>query len=341
MIRKILLPVLLGVQAVVAQANIITDVHEVSVTIWMHGTRGTAFLPLGISQSALDTEYRMCFCPFGLNHTSTVDENLYHGTVGTTLHQADPVEFPLEHSYAFGWSGDANPLERAAWGKELYETLVRLKEKYANRGLKARITLITHSHGGNVALNIARYADELNDEDFIYRLILLGCPIQNETMHFATSPVFTQVYSFFSSFDMMQVIDPQKLYPLRFAIGEAWRSRSFAPIKAAFSVSRQIPLFSKRHLPIHEKIHQAHVSWSTQPPWQDEDYQAFGKHENAIRKLLKPFIRSRGALHIEFMLPLFLKRLPEVIKLTHELYEQQIQSSPHQERPLFVQATLS
>ena len=76
----------------------------------------------------------------------------------------------------------------------------------------AEITLITHSHGGNVALYLAQVAEENNDPTFkIKRLILTGCQIQDETECYAQSPLFEKIYSLYSVIDFLQVADPQGL----------------------------------------------------------------------------------------------------------------------------------
>lgn len=295
----------------------------VHVTIWIHGTRGISFLPLGFSKKVLETEQRMCYCPEGLRHASSIDQSLHHGNVAYILSQADAHQFPFEHFYTFGWSGYANPTARKQAGFRLYKEIIELKKNYLKIGMVPTFTIITHSHGGNVALNIARFAlDE--DAHLIERLIVLGCPVQKETASFAQHPVFARVYSFFSSADLLQVVDPQKLYPWRFGIKDAFKTRSLEPLKKAYHESRRIPFFSKRLFPTGHKIHQVCVAWQHNAPWQDDDFRCFGHHENIIRKLIKQTQKPRGLLHIEFMMPLFFKRLSHLLTCAHELNHQKI-----------------
>jgi len=52
-----------------------------------------------------------------------------------------------------------------------------------------KVTLISHSHGGNVALNLAAIAEKESPLS-IERLILLACPVQQETAALVDAPMF-------------------------------------------------------------------------------------------------------------------------------------------------------
>ena len=72
------------------------------------------------------------------------------------------------------------------------------------------IRIIAHSHGGNVALNMAQAKIQNTKNPFhIKSLILLACPVQEKTMHLISTPMFERVYSLYSSFDIIQVLAPQ------------------------------------------------------------------------------------------------------------------------------------
>ena len=103
--------------------------------------------------------------------------------------------------------------------------------------------MITHSHGGNVALHLA----ELNNNKSnlkIDELILLACPVQKRTCHLIADNMFTKAYSFYSNIDMIQVLDPQGLQKL-------WsRKEKRKP---------GTPLFSKRKFEKHKNLRQVKV----------------------------------------------------------------------------------
>ena len=70
-----------------------------------------------------------------------------------------------------------------------------------------------HSHGASVALYLAQVAQEDNNPDFsIERLILFAPPVQAATAHHIKSPIFKKVFSFYSTADIGQIVDPQGLY---------------------------------------------------------------------------------------------------------------------------------
>ena len=77
---------------------------------------------------------------------------------------------------------------------------------------RRKIRLITHSHGGNVALNIAKIIPHMDTHFAIDQLILLACPVQDHTKDLIHHPIFKQCYSLYSRLDLMQIIDPQGIY---------------------------------------------------------------------------------------------------------------------------------
>lgn len=124
-------------------------------------------------------------------------------SVGERLHSSDSNEFNLDRFYIFGWSGALSHKERKKASKELYSYLA---------GHKGSITLICHSHGCNVALALVGVAQKMRDSSLsIDRLILLAPPVQHITAPHVVSSLFKKVISFYSTADVMQVLDLQKL----------------------------------------------------------------------------------------------------------------------------------
>jgi len=170
------------------------------ITIWIHGTKSMGAFSEFTHGS-----------PEGLMAVSQLPFVYRMGRITKVLSQADPKSFPLEHFYVFGWSGTLAFDERKAQAEKLYALLKKMNLDYETLyGVKPEITLITHSHGGNVALNLAAVKDE--DCDLTVAAILLACPVQHETKKLVNDPFFSKVYSFYSTSDFVQILDPQGLY---------------------------------------------------------------------------------------------------------------------------------
>lgn len=172
------------------------------ITIWIHGTK---------SLGPVSNYFHGC-PQAGLMHISNVPNVYRIAGVIKALAKADPFRFPLEHCHLFGWSGDLNFEGRKKEAKKLYDALKLLSANYKDKyGIVPAITLITHSHGGNVALNLVNVKDATNTL-IIDKAILLACPVQHETKELVKDPMFKQLFSFYSTSDLLQVIDPQGLY---------------------------------------------------------------------------------------------------------------------------------
>ncbi|MCB9492740.1 MAG: hypothetical protein H6679_00525 [Epsilonproteobacteria bacterium] len=140
--------------------------------------------------------------------------------------------------YTFGWDGLLSQQNRRYEAIKLYNALSKEVSSYKNAAI--RIRLLTHSHGGNVGLNLAaikrtlegrldekthamhkdisqlprcEYEHELyayrptNKNLFIDELIMLGTPIQEETECFAYDSIFGHIYHFYSRTDIIQRLD--------------------------------------------------------------------------------------------------------------------------------------
>jgi hypothetical protein len=111
--------------------------------------------------------------------------------------------------YTFGWNGRLDHKKRVRAAQDLYNALTkeleRVKQEKPNS--KIKIEILAHSHGGNVALNLAA-AEEKNKKNLcIDKLVLLGTPIQSETKSYVNSPIFKKVYNIYSTGDAIQTLD--------------------------------------------------------------------------------------------------------------------------------------
>lgn len=125
--------------------------------------------------------------------------------------------------YTFGFNGLLSSQHRQDSAKLLYDSLIKLLKKYSDKNVVLDINLICFSHGGNVALYLAKYENQYNQNLNIDNLILLGTPIQFETANYAQSNIFNRVLNIYSEADYIQTKDSistansishQKLYDL-------------------------------------------------------------------------------------------------------------------------------
>ena len=216
--------------------DVVSD-DKLTITIWVHGTR---LLPNPIFSTYM-------YSPPGLNSVTTLDSSYHLRQIADTIVQSDPKNYPLDHFYIFGWSGKLNAQERTQAAQRLYQELLCLKAKYHRlHGHIPRTRIITHSHGGNIALQLAQVKKE-TDNLTIDELILLACPVQKKTMHYIEDPLFKKVYSLYSSLDMLQILAPQFCYRIDLKKGK----RHYSKLK--------IPFFSSRHFDPSDKLAQVKV----------------------------------------------------------------------------------
>jgi len=109
--------------------------------------------------------------------------------------------------YSFGWNGQLSNEKRVQAANELYQQLNTEAAKLKKVHGTVNIIVICHSHGGNVALNLARAEQQFKQNLMIDKLVLLGTPIQSETAAYVSSTCFEKVYNFYSHGDCIQKID--------------------------------------------------------------------------------------------------------------------------------------
>lgn len=107
--------------------------------------------------------------------------------------------------FTFGWSGMLGVKARKHAAKQLYRALVRLQRSAKVRNKQLRIHLITYSHGGTVALNLATIKRKQKIE--IEELINFGVPVQYDSDYLINAPIFKNIYHFYSDSDYVQAID--------------------------------------------------------------------------------------------------------------------------------------
>ena len=288
--------------------------QPIPVTIWIHGTRPSSFLP-SLRKEVKQQLDGVTQAPYGLHSAQQLAQSLKHYKITKTLSDANSNQFPFEHLYVFGWSGDLDITVRQAAAFDLYMQLIELKKGYLEQYQRIpQFTILTHSHGGNVALELAPLYKE-EDALTIHRLILLACPVQKATTAYAAHKMFQQIYAIHSHIDMVQILDPQRLHPLKKAFQLLKDERSLNGFKDVYQQMINNPLFSERHFPLRRNLIHVDVSWAKNSiPWNDKDIDVFGPAGTLIKKITVPLRKHhRGVLHTEFEIPTFISRLPNLI----------------------------
>jgi hypothetical protein len=260
-------------------------------------------------------------CEPGLHKAADLDLRDYSFALAQTLSFMQPVQFPWEHFYIFGWSGKLEPQERTNASCDLLITLKKLSLEYEEKyGCKPLFVLIAHSHGGNVILGMADQDFSIGESHLLIdKAILLACPVQKHTNHCISSSLFNRIYSIHSHTDMIQIVDPQGFH---------------TPKKISY------PLLSERHFHPHPKLIQVCVRWKNGVYWHPDDHIV-----NTI--FLRPFTKaimvadrvkkSRGLMHIEFKLLPFIRQLPNLIGTLDNLFDTQSNCPSHKDDDIILE----
>lgn len=315
------------------------------ITVWVHGSHFSGPLFSRLSKRVALIEKHVFHCPDGLCQLQQLPKNSYLRTIAAILAQADPQHFSTEGFYGFGWNGSLTFKARRIAAKKLFDSLKHVAEQLPE---PPEITIITHSHGGNVALNLAALMPRTSINTWgikgdarmfrsnsnitpqnpftIKRLVLLACPVQGETKYFATHSMFRKIYAIHSHRDTLQIMDPQALHTFGDWcgkwFGKIWRSPldEERMVEGALQSKDDITraFFSERHFPAKSVIH-IHPFWFKTGPWGTEDlaiFPALRKTISRITRMTQRMMRTYKGYelrHIEFMLPSFLKKLPRIL----------------------------
>lgn len=202
-----------------------------TITIWIHGT--SMFVPSIFKDLFNRTP--------SLKKITDSQEFLPFYQVATLLCTTKSSPFCLNDFYIFGWSGKLSFNTREESAEKLYQEIDTLINYYKHeKKVTPKIKIIAHSHGGNVALNMASLHDSTKNNFVIDELILLACPVQTSTQHYVKSSLFTKIYSLYSHLDFIQILDPQGIYA-KYHRGDFFFSqRCFAPEEKIAQVKMKI-----------------------------------------------------------------------------------------------------
>lgn len=169
-----------------------------SITVYVHGSQNATKL---LSKD-------IWYCKKGLHHINELPKSSLFVQDAELLQKGNPLLFNQDHYYTYGWSGKINFSVRKEAGQELYHALKTLLEKYyQEHGAYPVVRIITNSHGGNVALNMAQQLPFFENSKIELELILLACPVQKATEHIVNHPQISRIYNLYSTFDLIQKLD--------------------------------------------------------------------------------------------------------------------------------------
>ena len=207
-----------------------------SITVWIHGTR---FIRRPMYDNFFKGTPRLKLAKYA-------PEEYFLRTIAHTFSKTDPNRFPFQTFYLFGWSGKLRAAAREDAANHLYRDLSSLVAAYEKRYQKKPIIrIITHSHGGTVALNLAKV--QSSPLFHIKELILLACPVQKNTRNCIADSLFEKVYALCSSLDMVQLLAPQ-------IISNVYRTK-----KGHVRSKVEWPPFSERCFPGNPKLTQIKI----------------------------------------------------------------------------------
>lgn len=188
------------------------------ITVWVHGTR--------LFQRPLSRKHFFSTTP-GLFPAREINPGYHLRIIAETLCTCDPARFNLATFYHFCWSGKLCFNERLCAAHDLHNALTTLMQHArTSNGTRPKLRVIAHSHGGNVCLNLALI--KRDTALFIDELILLACPVQDQTKELVKDPMFGRVYALYSAIDLIQILDPQGFYKHKAHADTLFSKRQFA-----------------------------------------------------------------------------------------------------------------
>jgi hypothetical protein len=255
------------------------------VTVWVHGTKPSKVGPKILEILEPESVLKFFYCDPGLNLASSLDQTCNHYKLVKKISDTAPKTFPFNTFYVFGWIGNISPADRIKTAKKLSAALKKCIKQHTQNGQQPFLRIIAHSHGGNVVLNMARIKND--DPGFIIdELVLLACPVQQETAPYIHDPLFKTIYSLHSHGDLIQVLDPQGWPSLKRSLKKIFSTNSGDAFKEIINHFQTQPFFSERHFKPCQNLTQASVTYD-----------------------------GKTLPHIEFMMPSFTGKLPRILRI--------------------------
>lgn len=115
---------------------------------------------------------------------------------------------PKTDLYSYGWTGLLSINARRAAARNFYREIEKIVKKIKLEGDIPHIRIVAYSHGGNMSLHMAEEFNTRGQQAFaIDELILVATPIHPNTAIYLSSPLFKNIFLFYSIGDNIQVGD--------------------------------------------------------------------------------------------------------------------------------------
>jgi hypothetical protein len=179
----------------------------------LHEVRESDIAHLSTKKQSHKTNGHHCACCHHTEHVhkeTSVSQNAHGAHYAIACYSSLMKRlFPKYETsyYTFGHLGVLSHRYRAAVAKELYQELVEKVDEAKSVYEVVKVVLVTHSHGGTIAFNMATAENELKKGLKIDNLVLFGTPLQHETAPLACHPMFKRVMNCYSLGDTMQGSD--------------------------------------------------------------------------------------------------------------------------------------
>lgn len=213
--------------------KLVRPAKKVKVTVFIHGTVGGFLNVFSLKQYSSENfnntslsaravkkirtielmNYDQIFGDLGLHEFCAADTPAWHAARHVIPAYEDVAQCvgrsgDITKDLIFGWSGFLHHGARKEAGYDLYKTLCDYRDGLiAQYHVNPEITIIGHSHGGNVGLWLAQAEKEYKRGLQINSLIMLGSPMQKEMAPCIESAVFKAIVLCHSDGDGIQRID--------------------------------------------------------------------------------------------------------------------------------------
>ena len=195
-----------------------------SITVFVHGTYPVRkFLQYSFSRFLI-------YCPQGLSLAKNLPSYYHFNKMARSCVDLNPQLYTLDQFYVFGWESEhVYDYVRAQAAVDLTVQLQTLvNDYYKKHNAIPKIRLLGFSHGGNVVLHTANHLPlKVNGQIAEVEIWIFGTPVQHANKHLVNSKNFNKVYSFYSTKDWIQRMDPQGLRDSAISIKHFWSDRMF------------------------------------------------------------------------------------------------------------------
>lgn len=195
-----------------------------SITIFVHGT----FPVRKVLQYSFGRF--LIYCPQGLSLAKNLPSYYHFNKMAHGCVERNSELYALDQFYVFGWESERvyDDVRVQAAFDLTTQLKVLVHDYYQKYGVVPKIRLLGFSHGGNVVLHTANYLPLIvNQQTVDIEAWIFGTPVQHANKNLVNSENFSKVYSFYSTKDWIQRMDPQGLRNSAISIKHFWSDRMF------------------------------------------------------------------------------------------------------------------